>query len=291
MASTRAGVLYALSAYASWGLLPLYFHQLNGVPAFEVVLQRTWWALLFLGMVLTALRRWTWLAAVLRQPRVLLTFGLSAVLLGMNWLTYVWSVHHGRVLDASLGYFMLPLVNLALGYAVLRERMRPLQWVAVGLAGAGVLWLLWQAESPPWAALILASSFGVYGLLRKQAQLGALEGLSLETLLLAPLALLLWGGMVWLGHWTPTPVAQLPWGWLWLSGPLTAVPLLMFGAAARRIPLGLLGMLQYVSPTLQFALGIWVFGEPFSGARTVGFALTWAALLLYSLESWAHTRK
>ena len=190
------GILYAASAYIAWGLFPLYFHQLASVAPLEVVMHRTLWSAVFLLCVLTFLRRWSWLREVARQPRVLAAFALSAALLTLNWLTYVWSVHNHHLLDASLGYFILPLVNVAIGFFVLHERPRRGQWVGVAVASSGVLWLAVQAGHPPWIALILALSFGGYGLLRKVGALGALEGLSLETLLLAPLAIGMLAGVI-----------------------------------------------------------------------------------------------
>ena len=178
--SASKGMLYATLAYVAWGLFPLYFHQLSKVGAFEVVMHRTLWSMLFLAGVLQARRGWGWLFALRTQPRVLLAFALSALLLAINWVTYVWAVSHDHVIDSSLGYFMLPLVNVAIGYFLLHERPRRGQWLAVGVATAGVAWLTWQGGHPPWVALTLALSFGFYGLLRKVALLGALEGLALE---------------------------------------------------------------------------------------------------------------
>jgi chloramphenicol-sensitive protein RarD len=285
------GVLYSALAYICWGLVPLYFMQLSAVGALEVVLHRTVWALVFLLGVLAVLRRWTWLAAVFRQPRLLAAFALSALLLSTNWLVYVWSVQNHHVLDASLGYFILPLVNVALGFFILRERPRRGQWLAVAVAASGVLWLAIQAGHPPWIALALASSFGFYGLLRKVASLGALEGLTLETLLLAPVAALVLGFFAWQGTGTVAAGDTSTWIWLALGGPITAVPLLLFAAGARRISLTTMGILQYISPSLQFTIGVWLFHEPFEKARLVGFVLIWAALVVYSLESWWHSRQ
>jgi chloramphenicol-sensitive protein RarD len=278
------GIVYATLAYAAWGLFPLYFHQLAGIPALEVVVHRTVWSLVFLLGVLLVRRHWGWLRVL--QLRVLGAFALSALLLSGNWLTYVWAVQNQHVVDASLGYFILPLVNVALGYVFLHERPRPGQWLAVAVAAAGVLWLTVQTGRLPWIALVLAVTFGFYGLLRKVASLGALEGLALETMLLAPLGL---GVLAW---WSAQGQGVLVQGdassiaWLLLAGPLTAIPLLLFAAGARRIPLATLGILQYISPTLQFALGVWVFHEPFQMARLAGFGLIWAALGVYSVEGW-----
>lgn len=287
----NTGLVYAALAYMAWGLFPLYFHQLSGVAALEVVLHRTVWSLLFLLLVLLVLRRWAWLREVVRQPRVLGTFALSALLLALNWLIYVWAVNNQHVLDASLGYFILPLVNVAMGYVLLKERPRPGQWVAVALAASGVLWLAVQAGRPPWIALALAATFGVYGLLRKLAVLGALEGLSLETLLLAPFALLTLGVLAAQGQSALAQADASTLGWLLLAGPFTALPLLLFAAGARRVSLTSLGLLQYISPTLQFALGVWAFHEPFQQVRLLGFALIWLALVVYSAEGWWALRR
>ena len=280
------GVFYAALAYVAWGLLPLYFKQVVQVPSLEVVLHRTVWSLVVVFGLLAVRSQWSWMGSVARQPRVLGAFALSALLLSGNWLTYVWAVQHNHVVDASLGYFVLPLVNVALGFVFLRERPRPGQWVAVAVAAVGVLWLTMQARQLPWIALVLALSFGFYGLLRKVAVLGALEGLALETLMLAPVAALVLGWWAWLGEGALVHGSAATVSWLVLAGPMTAVPLLLFAAGARLIPMSTLGILQYISPSLQFALGVWVFNEAFEPARLVGFVLIWAALLIYSVEGW-----
>jgi chloramphenicol-sensitive protein RarD len=285
------GVVYATLAYVAWGLFPLYFRLLVGVAPLEVVLHRTLWSLLFLLAVLLVKRHWAWLGQVLRQPRVLGAFALSAGLLTCNWLTYVWAVQNHHVLDASLGYFILPLVNVAIGFFVLHERPRPWQWVAVAVAASGVLWLAVQAGHPPWIALVLALTFGAYGLLRKVGALGALEGLTLETLLLFPFAASVLLYLTWQGDSALVAGHSDKLGWLMLGGPLTALPLLLFAAGARRITLTTMGILQYISPSLQFALGVWVFQEAFEPTRLVGFGLIWAALLIYSAEGWTARNK
>lgn len=284
------GILYASLAYVAWGLLPLYFRQVADVPALEVVVHRTAWALLFLLAVLGLRRQWAWLPALLRQPRVVLAFALSALLLSSNWLTYVWAVQNQHVVDASLGYFILPLVNVAMGFFFLHERPRPGQWLAVAVAAAGVLWLTLQTGRLPWIALVLALTFGIYGLVRKLAPLGALEGLALETLMLAPLAFGAMAWWAWQGQGVLVQGDAAHIGWLALAGPLTAIPLLLFAAGARRLPLATLGILQYISPSLQFALGVWLFQEPLQASRLAGFVLIWAALVVYSLEGWWQVR-
>jgi chloramphenicol-sensitive protein RarD len=229
---------------------------------------------------------------VVRQPRVLGAFALSATLLTANWLTYVWAVQNGHLLDASLGYFILPLVNVAIGFFVLHERPRRGQWLAVAVASTGVLWLALQAGHPPWIALILALSFGGYGLLRKIGALAALEGLTLETLVLFPFAL---GVLLLLAFKGDSAFVQTGdmglRAWLVFGGPLTAAPLLLFAAGARRITLTTMGILQYISPSLQFGLGVWLYHEPFAHARVFGFALIWTALVIYTLEGWWASRK
>jgi chloramphenicol-sensitive protein RarD len=285
----RQGLIYGTLAYGLWGLFPFFFKQLQHVASLQVVLHRMVWSLVFVLLVLAVLRRWAWLGDVRRRPRLLATFAASSALLACNWLTYIWAVNNGHVLDASLGYFILPLVNVALGFLFLHERPRPTQWLAFGTAAAGVLWLALLTGHVPWIALALALSFGFYGLIRKLAPLGALEGMSLETLLLAPVAavVLLWGQ-----HSGALPEQDAhTWLLFALSGPVTAVPLLLFSAGARRIPLSTMGVLQYITPTILLFLGTLLFDEPFSGPRMFGFALIWTALLLYSADSWRYTRR
>jgi len=287
----NSGVFYAVLAYMAWGLLPVFFKQLIQVNAFEIVLHRMVWSVVFLLIVLTVLKRWAWLREVARQPRTLVAFAVSALLLSANWSVYVWAVQNAHVLDASLGYFILPLVNVALGFAFLNERPRPVQWLAVAVAAAGVLWLTLQAGRLPWVALVLAITFGIYGLLRKLAKLGALEGLTLETLLLSPFAVGLLAWWAWHGQGALVQGDAPTLGWLLLAGPLTAIPLLLFAAGARRIPMATLGILQYISPSLQMLLGVWLYGEAFEPARAIGFYLIWTALVLYSADSFWSARK
>ena len=285
------GLFYAALAYTAWGLLPVFFKQLVQVNAFEIVMHRMVWSLVFLLCVLAVLKRWAWLRDLARQPRVLLAFAASALLLSVNWSVYVWAVQNAHMVDASLGYFILPLVNVALGFAFLNERPRPGQWLAVAVAAAGVLWLTVQAGRLPWVALVLAITFGIYGLLRKLAKLGALEGLTLETLLLSPMAVGMLAWWAWNGQGALVQGDSATLGWLLLAGPLTAIPLLLFAAGARRIPMATLGILQYISPSLQMLLGVWLYGEAFEPARAIGFYLIWAALVLYSADSIWNARK
>jgi chloramphenicol-sensitive protein RarD len=279
------GFLYAVGAFTIWGLFPLYFVLIRQVSPLEVVLQRSLWSLVFLGLLLAGLKRWAWLKQVLAEPRKLPLFAFSALLLACNWLVYVYAIQSHQVVEASLGYFINPLVNVLLGVLVLREKLSHVKWLAVALAATGVAWLTWHLGRLPWIALVLACSFGVYGLVRKTSTLGALEGLAMETLLLSPLVLpvLLWWTATQGGVWAQGDVAAS--AWLALSGPLSALPLLLFAMAARRLPLATVGLVQYLSPSIQLVLGIWMFHEPFSGTRLVGFAFIWAGLALVSAEA------
>jgi chloramphenicol-sensitive protein RarD len=285
------GIVYATLAFVMWGLFPLYFRQIAAVPPLEVVLHRSAWSLLFVIGVLAVLRRFGWMRELAAQPKRLGLFGVSALLLSGNWLLYVYAIQSGQVVEASLGYFINPLVSVLLGVLVLHERLDKVQWAAVALAAAGVLWLTVLGGRLPWIALVLAVSFALYGLMRKTASLGALEGLALETLLLAPVVL---PALAW---WTLRGSGAMAQGdlaldaWLVIGGPLTALPLLLFAASARRLPLATVGLLQYLSPTIQLALAVWVFHEPFDRARLLGFGLIWAALALYSADGWMRLRR
>ncbi len=288
------GLVQAALAYILWGLFPIYFHALARIDAFEIVMHRSLWCFVFVWALLVAMRRLQWVGGVVRQPRLVGRFVLSALLLSGNWLLYVWSVNHGHVVEASLGYFVTPLVNVLLGTWVLNERPRRLQWIAVALAACGVLWLTATLGRPPWIALGLAGTFGTYGLLRKTAALGALEGLALETAVVLPVALVVLalinaphGGLA--GIFAGMDGATV--GWLLFAGPLTAIPLLLFAAGARRITLATLGTLQYLSPTLQFLLGVSFFGEPLDPVRLVGFVLIWTALAVYSADGFLWMRR
>ncbi|UDM50484.1 EamA family transporter RarD [Cupriavidus sp. MP-37] len=288
----QLGILYALLAYLIWGLLPLYIKSLPGIAPVEILLHRMVWSLVFLGLILAWRRQWAWLGQVVRDRRLLLSFAASAALLCANWFLYIWAVSANRVVDASLGYFINPLFSVLLGVVFLHERLRRVQWLAIAVAAAGVAWLTVAAGQLPWIALGLAASFGGYGLLRKTGALGALEGLSLETLLLFPLAAAALGWLFATGQDSFTHAAPGTQWLLLLAGPVTAVPLLFFAAGARRIPLSLLGLLQYTGPTLQLLLGVWLWHEPFPAQKQVGYALIWLSLALYAAEGlWMNTRQ
>lgn len=280
----RKGILYAAACYSAWGLFPLYFKALHAIPSIEILLHRMVWALVFLLLVLAWRKQWNWLPELVRQPKLLAGFAASALLLSANWFLYIWSINNDRIIDASLGYFMTPLVNVFLGFVLLKERLRHVQWAAVACAALGVIWLSLQTGHPPWIALVLATTFGMYGLLRKTAALGALEGLSLETMLLFPFALAylvylaLHGQSAFISAPTQTQLLLLA------AGPITAIPLLMFAAAARRIPMATLGLMQYISPSLQLLIGVWLYHEQFSHERMLGFIGIWAGLALYSID-------
>ncbi|WP_338846517.1 EamA family transporter RarD [Massilia sp. W12] len=287
----RKGMLYAASAFFCWGLFPLYFKQLQQIPALEMLAHRMLWSLLFVLLVLGALRRWSWLREVAGNRKTMLTFFCSAALLAFNWFLYVWAVNNGHVIESSLGYFINPLVNVMFGFLLLKERLRPAQWAAIGVAACGVLWLTVQGGHLPWIALCLAGSFATYGLLRKTAPLGALEGLSIETMLMLPLAL---GYLAWLSAHAQNSFMQVSAEtqiWMALAGPITAIPLLLFAAAARRIPLSMLGLFQYIGPSLQLLLGIFLFHEAFNLPRFIGFAIIWSALALYTAEGFWHKHR
>ena len=257
----------------------------------QILVHRVLWSLLFLAIILTCRRQWAWLRDLRSRPKVMASFAVSSLLLSGNWLLYIWAVNSGHVIEASLGYFINPLVNVMLGYLVLKERLRRGQWAAIALAMLGVLWLTWQAGHMPWIALTLAASFGGYGLMRKTAALGALEGLSFETLILFPFAL---GYLVWLsmhGQNSFATAASDSTRWLLVAaGPITAIPLLLFATGARKIPLSVLGLLQYIGPTIQMSLGIFMFHEAFTAARLVGFVLIWSALAIYAVEGMVQSR-
>ncbi len=287
----NSGALYALLAFGIWGLYPLYLRELASVSSAEIVLHRSVWSLAFLLGVLAVLRRWAWLAALLKSPRQMLMPLASGLLLALNWLMYVYAVQSAQVVEASLGYFINPLISVCLGVLVLRERLQRVQWVAVAFAAAGVMWLTWHTGRLPWLGLALAVTFAVYGLLRKTSALGPLEGLTLETLLIAPLVLPWLIGITWSGTGalaTGSPTLVL---WLVMAGPLTAVPLMMFAAAARRLKLATVGLFQYLSPSLQLAIGVAVFGEPFDSQRLAGFVLIWTGLAVYTAHSLALSRR
>jgi len=279
-AAANRGFAAAVVAYLFWGVFPLYLRPLIGIPPLQIIAHRVVWSSVLVLALLAARGELKKLRAALSEPALCARLVLTATLISVNWLTYVWGVSHGRVVETSLGYFINPLVSVLLGIMVLHERLDRVQWAAVALAACGVAVLSVASRGIPWIALVLAVSFGLYGLLRKMMRVDALPGLGAETLLLAPLALAYLitcearsSGAF--GHESRILDVLLIGG-----GPVTAVPLFLFAYGARRIPYSTIGLLQYLSPTLQLACGVFVFGEPFAGVRATGFALIWLALIV-----------
>lgn len=279
------GVLFGLSAYTLWGCFPLYFALFAGVPSYEVLIHRVIWSCLFLAIVVSVLGRWTPVRVALSEPKKLGFVMGCAVFIAINWGIYIYAVESRQVLQASLGYFLTPLVNVALGLLILRERISGLQIAAVVLAAIAILYQLFLLGFVPWISLVLAFSFGTYGLLRKKVPLDGLSGLFVETLLLLPVGLL---ALTWLDLSGASQFIDSPRLTLLLmsSGIVTAVPLLFFAGAARRLKLSTIGFLMYINPTLQFCLALLVFDEPLSEQKLLSFVLIWLALALYSWSAW-----
>jgi chloramphenicol-sensitive protein RarD len=286
----RLGVLSGLAAYSLWGLFPLYFPLLEPAGGLEIVAHRVLWSLLFIGLLLTVVRRWGLVRALVTDRRRLLVLAGAAVLIAVNWLVFVYAVNSGHVVETSLGYFINPLVSVLLGVVVFSERLRPLQWTAVAIAAVAVAVLTIDYGRPPWIALALASTFGLYGLLKKVVRVEAAPGLFVETALVAvPAAVVLavlhdsgdaTFGTAGAGH------ALL----LVTSGIATAIPLLLFATAAGRIPLSTVGLLQYVTPLMQLAIGVFVYDEPMPPVRLAGFVVVWVALAVFTADSLRHAR-
>ena len=287
-----AGVLSAGCAFLMWGVFPLYLKTLKAIPPLEILSHRVFWSFIMLALILTLRHQWGWITSIKKNPRITAAFIASASMLAINWVVYIWSINHDRIVDASLGYFIAPLFNVLFG-VMLGERLRLWQWISVGLAATGVAWLTISAGQLPWIGLTLAFTFGLYGLLRKTASLGALEGLTLETLVMLPLSALFLllpesgSSHAFVNAGINTSLLLIA------AGPVTAIPLLLFAYGARRIPLSLVGILQYIGPTIQLLLGIYLYNEAFSPTKFIGYGLIWCALGLYSIESlwqaWRHS--
>ncbi len=281
-----AGIGFGLAAYGMWGFFPLYFRQLANVSPADVLSNRALWGCVFVTLLLSLRQQWGKVATAVRQPRQLWLLCLAALLVGSNWLVFLWAVANQQVVASSLGYFLTPLVNVLLALVVLKERLNGKEWLSVGLAVAAVGNEILALGGLPWISLILAGTFGTYGLVRKQVPVDAISGLWLETLAMLPLCGLyaLWqaslGHAVFFGHDAMTT------GLLVLAGVLTALPLMAFAAATRRLNLATVGMLMYINPTLQFATAIWLFGEPLETGRLLSFGLIWLGLLVYSWSAW-----
>jgi chloramphenicol-sensitive protein RarD len=291
VAETRRGFFFGVAAYAMWGLFPLYWPLLEPAGAIEILAHRIFWSLVVMLALVVAARRSRQLRAVLASPRTRTVLAIAAVLITVNWGTYIWGVNNGHVVETSLGYFINPLVTVLMGVFILGERLRRLQWTAMAVAGSAVLLLTVEYGRPPWVALVLAFSFAGYGLAKKKADTGAVESLTVETMVVVPVAL---GFIVWLmatgasnfGHHGILHVT-LTMG----TGLVTAIPLICFGAAATRVSMTAIGLMQYLTPTIQFALGLLVFHEPMPPMRWVGFLLIWLALALFTFELVKHRRR
>ena len=293
----RRGVWIAVAAYVAWGLMPLYWHLLKVVPSLQIIAHRVVWSALFVCGWLGYKYGRGWVRETLARPHAASLLLLSGVLIAFNWGLYIWAVNSGHVVESALGYFINPLLNVVLGVLVLHERLNRVQWVSVAIAALGVLWLTLNYGSFPWIALALAISFGSYGLVRKLLGAPPVRGLGVESLflLLPALIFLLWAEASGQGHLVahgPTPAwGAGVMGLLMFGGVLTALPLIGFAAAVQRIPYSLVGLLQYISPTLQLLMGVLVLGEPFGRERAIGFGFIWIALVLYAGEGLWRARR
>jgi chloramphenicol-sensitive protein RarD len=290
-AEARKGLIYGLTTYGIWGLMPLYFRAISSVSLAEILAQRIVWCALLLVGLLTLLGRWADVVACVRNPRTLTLLLASAFLVAGNWLIYIYGVSIHQIVQTSLGYFINPLFSVLLGMVFFGERLRPWQWVALLLANVGLIHLIVAVGEVPWIALALAGSFGLYGLVRKIAPVDGVVGLSVETFLLFPLALSAMGYGVLTGPTAFTTQEATVIALLLASGLLTAIPLICFGEAARRLPLTTMGFLQYLAPSMQFLLAVILFEEPFLPAQQISFGCIWAALALFSIESIVTTRQ
>lgn len=290
-ADQPSGIACSAGAYLLWGLFPLYFKAVAQVPALEMLAHRVVWSLLFLGLVITIRRGWAPIRKALRQRRLLAVLALSSGLIAVNWGVFIWAVAAGRVIECSLGYFITPLLSVLMGVVVLRERLRPWQWLAVGLAAAGVAWQVVVLGTLPWVALVIAASFGGYGLVRKVAPIEAMGGLAVEAMLLTPAALT-WLCLLAIRNESAFATA----GWrldllIAASGPITALPLILFVTGARRIRLATVGLLQYITPTCHLLLAVFVFAESFAASSLAVFICIWAALILYTVDMLRSVRR
>jgi chloramphenicol-sensitive protein RarD len=287
----RKGILCAASAYVAWGVIPLYFHLVRSVPSGEIIAHRILWCVVILVAYQVASGAWRGLGALLRQPRSMALLALSSTCIATNWLIFIYAVHSGQVLQTSLGYYINPLFSVALGTLLLKERLRPLQLAAVGVALLAVSLMMVRFGEFPWISLSLACTFGLYGLIRKHVPVSSPNGLLAETSLMLPLAV---GYLAWLGWREADAFSDLSWsmrGYLTLAGPVTTIPLLLFASGARRLPLSTLGFLQYLAPSISFLVAVFLLGEPFGRAQAVTFPMIWCALALYSADTLRHARR
>ena len=281
----KKGILYGIGAYALWGFFPIYWKFLHEVPALQVIGHRIGWSFIILVAFILLTKQWQDFRAVAFHPKTIATYAIAGILLSINWLVYVWGVNADFIVETSLGYFINPLLSVLLGVIFLRERLRLAQWIPVALAAIGVLYLTFVYGRLPWIALTLAFSFGIYGLVKKIAPLGSLYGLTLETAMVLPFALVYLLVMEVNGtgaflHDGPT-IDLLLAG----AGIVTTIPLLMFASAAKQIPLTMVGILQYIAPTLQFLIGVFIYKEPFDHAHLIGFGIVWLALIIFWVEN------
>jgi chloramphenicol-sensitive protein RarD len=291
VSENRRGFWYGFAAFFTWGLFPLYWIALEPAGATEVLGHRIVWSVLTMAVLVAVLRLWPRIRLIVADRRRLLLITIGSVLIAVNWAVFIWGVTNGHVVETSLGYFINPLVLIFLGVAIMGERLRLVQWIAIVIATVAVVQLTFDYGRPPWVALALAFSFGTYGLMKKKADVGAVEGLAIETMILAPVAL---GYLVFLhadGSGTFGREGLLHALLIAGSGIVTAIPLLLFGGAATRVPMTTLGLLQYVAPIMQFVLGLVVFGEQMTPARWVGFGLVWCALTIITAESLVTRRR
>jgi len=287
----RRGFLLGLTCYILWGIFPIYFKSVGNVDPLQILLHRVVWSMVLTAIIITVTRRWDAVAPALRNRRVLALYSVAALILAVNWYIYIWSVNHGHILEGSLGYFINPLMSVLLGVLIFRERLRPGQVGAVLVATAGVGYLTWNYGHLPWIALSLAGTFAIYGVLKKKAPLPADTGMLLETGVLSLPAVL---GLVVYAYMGTGMIFQSDLKTsllLMLAGPITAIPLIMFAAAAQRLPLYMLGLLQFLAPTGQLLVGVAIYGEPFPAYKLVGFAIIWTALILYTLEGLFYRRR
>jgi chloramphenicol-sensitive protein RarD len=284
------GIWYGIGAYALWGFFPIYWKFLHNVPALQVIGHRISWSFILLLAYIVLIGQWQAFRASAMNWRTIGIYSIAAILLSFNWLIYVWGVNAGFIVETSLGYFINPLLSVLLGVVFLRERLRPLQWIPVGLATIGVIYLTFAYGRLPWIALSLAFTFGFYGFVKKLSPLGSLHGLTLETAIVFPIALayILFIDIKGSGAFLHNgPLVDI---FLIGAGVVTTIPLLMFASAAKQIPLTVVGLLQYIAPTLQFLIGVFVYREPFDHAHFVGFSIVWVALLVFAVESYLANR-
>lgn len=285
------GILNGIATYVLWGLFPIYWKRLEQVPALQIIGHRISWSFILLILVILLTKQGREFRAAALTRKTIGIYSVAAVLLSINWLVYVWGVNAGFIVETSLGYFINPLFSVLLGVLFLRERLRPAQWIPVTLATAGVIYLTVTYGRPPWIALSLAFTFGLYGLVKKLAPLGSLYGLTLETGIVFPIALIYLSFTGFTGTGSFLQEGMQTDLLLVGTGIVTSVPLLLFASAARQIPLTMIGILQYIAPTMQFLIGVFLYHEPFDQTRLIGFSLVWLALIIFWLENYIASRR